>query len=177
MAIARRLSTLLTADIHAVIDLAEDPLALLKQAMRDMESEIESQQSLLESYIQNNDGLHTLLNTLHSECKKANKDLNLCFKSDSQNLIRVQIKNKLHLEKRSQNTQSSLEQMQKQIDALTTQLENNRNVFEDMQLKSKSLLIESQLTEAPEKNSYFCDISEHEIDIALLHERSIREQS
>ncbi len=40
MALIHRISRLLTADVHAVLDRIEEPAALLRQALREMEEEL-----------------------------------------------------------------------------------------------------------------------------------------
>ena len=41
MALINRMSRLFTADVHAVLDRIEEPEALLKQAIREMEEEVQ----------------------------------------------------------------------------------------------------------------------------------------
>ena len=97
MRLIKRINQLIAADAHAVLDSIEDPHALLKQAMRDMASVIEEDESAIKQTQLNLEQLNLQAELFQKQQVKFNQDLDLCFESDNQELARSTVKKKLYL--------------------------------------------------------------------------------
>lgn len=99
MAIANRLRRLFRADAHAVLDIIEEPDAILKQSIREMQEALDWKRARLN---RNENTLKSLRNNegyLKGEVSKVRKDLELCMQEGSEELARKTVGRKLSLEK------------------------------------------------------------------------------
>ncbi len=177
MAIARRLSNLLSADVHAVLDLMEAPQTLLKQAIRDMEEEIQSQQQALAVLRNQREKSLALQQRQELDLQRVNTDLDLCFDGDNQDLVRSLIRKKLQLERRIGLYEQGVRDAETDISDLQAQLESNQSRFEAMRERARTLLQqEPSVTPYPGEDPSF-EVSEDEIEIAWLKERRQRSES
>ncbi len=99
MAITHRLKRLFRADVHAVLDLLEEPQAVLKQAIREMQEQLDRKRGELARTRQAIDQLEAASGRLDSELEAARADLDLSLREGTEELTRKLIARKLSLEK------------------------------------------------------------------------------
>ncbi|TQV87998.1 PspA/IM30 family protein [Aliikangiella coralliicola] len=177
MALIKRLGNLLTADVHAILDLLEEPLVLLKQAIRDMDAEIEKQRQSLNALQKESVRLKEQKQLHDEELKQINQDLDLCFENKSADLARGLVKKKLQLKKLVQQTEQAIEALQKNQTELEAQLEDNLSKYESMCQQSELLMSRENSQVQSQKYSSNFHVTEDEIEIALLNEKQARSQS
>lgn len=95
MTIARRMSRLFQADLHGLLDQLEEPAALLKQAVREMEEDIARRDALLEATRGEAGRLKQYAGRLASELSEHEHQLDLCLQSGKDDLARVVVRKKL----------------------------------------------------------------------------------
>ncbi|MET1253987.1 PspA/IM30 family protein [Aliikangiella maris] len=182
MALFKRIGTLLSADIHAVLDWVEDPQDLLKQAMREMQTELQKQQYCLSQTQQSLVHLKSQLAQLATEQEKIERNIDLCFTTQQQALLKVQIKNKLILQKQHHFLLTQQDILKKQEIQAAQNIEENEAQYEKLQQQ----LIAVGLTNnqhyqsgAPytQKNTYHFSVTEDEITMALIEAKQARERS
>ena len=137
MPIISRLKRLLRADVHAVLDLVEEPEATLKQAMREMEEALDLKRSQLAKTQKTIEGLRSGSGGLEKELTAAADDLLLCLKEGSEELARKTIARKLSLQKRKRFLEQRLEKLDKLREELARELDFQQGQLESIQEKAR----------------------------------------
>jgi len=84
MTLITRVSRLFRADMHGILDWLEEPETVLKQAVRDMESEIEGGEVALEQLVEKKEKLDSFVQQLSGDIAQYCKQIEVCF--DEENL-------------------------------------------------------------------------------------------
>lgn len=181
MALINRISRLFKADFHAVLDQIEEPEALLKQAIRDMEDDLSSMQQRIDLCSHDQDAL-----TQHkSEFEGANTQyaaqLDLCFESDKHDLARNIIRKKLETERLLKRLNKKHAANAKYLAEQRTLLDQNVATLEG--LRQKAELFAQHAPARSDDPSEFDDITwmsremtvdDDEVEVAYLSERNLR---
>ncbi|MFT5656738.1 MAG: phage shock protein A [Gammaproteobacteria bacterium] len=178
MAIITRLGRLFSADFNAVLDSIEEPDIQLKQAVRDMQFELQQEQQQLASMQHECEQMNGLKQQIGDRITALDDELDICFSAAEDDLARDLIRRKLRATARLETIDKKSLDLQKACLSLTARIEEHRNQLEDMQQKLE-LLIDSNLNQTIE-TADFCsqaDIRKEEIDIAFLREKQSRVSS
>ena len=180
MALVNRLSRLFKSDLHAVLDSIEEPQALLKQAIREMEEELSCGQQRIKNSQYEVEKLIQRRLQLQKSTEKLNEELEVCFQVNNDDLARSLIKRKLQSQRLLEGVVQQLISVEKQFSAQQAQLKENQMHFESMQQKAE-LLSEDPFQEASksgEFEQFFSgfNVSEDEVEIALLQEKQRRQR-
>jgi len=177
----KRLNKLITADAHAVLDSIEDPHALLKQAMRDMQAVIEEDESTLVQISNSLEKLKHQEQVLEKELGKLCQELDLCFSSGNDELARSVVKKKLYLAQRIGLNHSHNQKTCEKQSHLQTRVIANQQEYQLIAHQAEALLSEltlhakqSELHQPAQLNSV---ITDDDIEMALLVEKAKREES
>lgn len=179
MAILNRVSRLLAADIHAVIDRLEEPQAQLQQAVREMQqltAQLEQEQqrstAMLHNLTEQRQKLITQLTTIHQE-------LELCLDAAEEQLARAVVRRSLQLDALLEQTNAELQRTQAQHHKRAELLAEHQTQLEA--LTAQAQLLEVSLRDAPTTygaaNLTGNSITEAQIDIALLAHQQRRSRS
>lgn len=182
MAIVNRISRLLQADLHAVLDSIEEPHALLKQAVREMEEELVRLEQRVKSLFNECELMVQRETDLQQSLEQIDDELNLCFESGNDDLARSLVRRKLELQKILKSSKRKREATQKQFGEAKSQLEENRTRFESMKQKAEILEEEYAAGQVGDGGGVSClmpelDISDDEVEVALLREKKLRGRS
>lgn len=183
MALINRISRLFKADFHAVLDQIEEPEALLKQAIRDMEDDMASAEQRIHLCAHDQDALTQRKSELESTIAELEVQLDLCFESDKDDLARNVIRKKLEAERLLKQLNAKHAANAKSLAEQRTTLEKNIATLESMRQKAELF---AQRAPADRGNSEFDDIAwmtremsvgDDEVEIAYLRERNLRSAS
>ena len=180
MALINRISRLFKADFHAVLDRIEEPGQLLRQAIRDMDEQLAETEQQIRLRAHEQQALAKRRNELKSKLCEIDAEMDLCFESGKDELIRGQVRKKLELQRLLQRVESSESTNQEALDDLRKQIEENRNVLESLRQKAEVFA-----RHTPSRNSHDADgwpspdfsVSEADVEVALLRELSARRAS
>jgi phage shock protein A len=184
MALINRISRLFKADVHAVLDQIEEPEALLKQAIRDMEDELAGAEQRIALRAHDQDALTVRKRELESVIADIGTQLDLCFQSGKDDLARGQIRKRLEGERLLKRLNAQHAENEAWLDEQRTLLEENRATLEG--LRQKAELFASRAPMHPDGGSEFDDISwmaremtvgDDEVEIEFLREQSARSTS
>lgn len=184
MALINRISRLFKADVHAVLDQIEEPEALLKQAIRDMEDDLADGEQRVAACGRDQAALTVRATELTEAVADIDEQLDLCFESGKGDLAKGLIRRKLEAQrllkrlnaKRDANEQFIKEQRAK-LDEHSTTLES---------LRQKAELFAHRAPAHSDAGSEFDDIgwmaremtvSDDEVEIAYLSEQNARRAS
>jgi len=184
MALINRISRLFKADFHAVLDQIEEPEALLKQAIRDMEDNLANTEQRIALCAHDQDALSQRRRELEGSIAEINVQLDICFESEKDDLAKSLIKKKLEAERLLKRLCSKHSTNENYLEDQRAMLEENRATLEGLQQKAELF---AQRTPAHNGgDSEFDDIAwmaremsvgSDEVEIAFLHEKSTRSPS
>lgn len=184
MALINRISRLFKADFHAVLDQIEEPEALLKQAIRDMEDELASTEQRIKLCAHDQEALTQRKGELENAVAEFGAQLDLCFESDKDDLARNIIRKKLEAERLLKRLNTKHVANAQYLDEQRAALEQNSATLES--LRQKAELFAQQAPSHGDSHSEFDDITwmaremvvgDDEVEIAYLRERNERSSS
>lgn len=188
MALIRRFLRLFQADLHGVIDRLEEPEILLKQALREMEEELERGELALKKLSRERDGIVLREEELAQSQANVEQELDLCFEADNEALARTLLKRQLEMEKLSKHLARKLEELDAGLRERRVDLAENRSRYESVRQKAELLKEENQvnyrvgdggsiwLVEDVWRAKDF-SVRDEEVEIALLKEKERRAES
>jgi phage shock protein A len=182
MALINRISKLFTADFHAVLDRIEEPEVLLKQAIREMEEELEDADSRLRHSSLDLTQLQAREKDLEDQHSGFDGQLDLCFESGEDALARGLIKRKLETERMLKTIRARRELLQADLAEQQASVEENRARLDSMRQKAAVLIEESAVgcgvsyAEASSPGNDF-NVLDDEIEVAFLREKQQRSTS
>ena len=178
MALINRFSRLFRADLHAVLDRIEEPVILLKQAVREMEDDVAQDERNLKILQHELEQVPVLEEEMTTTLKELQLEISLCLDSDNETLARSVVKRKLECQQRAKRLKQQADAMKKEVAALTSRLENNHNRLSAMQQKLE-ILEEDSSQNVSHKNIGEIDvaITDDDIEVALLKEKQARATS
>jgi len=179
MTIVNRLSRLLQADMHAVLDSIEEPRAVLKQAVREMEAELARSTQRLKSLAAECETLLQRETELAQSLARIDDELAVCFEAGNDDLARPLIRRKLELQRLQTVISRKRAAVQKQHGEQQKQLDENRTRYESMRQKAELLAEEHGNDERRQANVYSSVapelvVSDDEVEVALLREKKQR---
>ena len=181
MALINRLSRLVRADFHAVLDQIEEPELLLKQAIRDMEDDLAETEQRIRLYSHGQASLAAQKREIEAKVAEIDEQLDLCFKSAKEDLAKSQVKRKLEAERLLKRLDARFAENGKQLDEQREMLEENRGVLNGLRQKAELFV---QRTGPRADNAAGFDevawmaremnVSDDEVEIAFLREKNAR---
>ncbi len=175
MALINRISRLFRADMHAVLDRLEEPDALLKQAVREMEDSINDKQLHLKQLEHQRIQLQERQHELEQALTQIRQELDVCFETDNESLARNLIKRRLETERFTRFLARKLDKLDTTISDIKQSLIDQRNRLASIKQKQE-LMAEETHTACTEEYIFpeNISISEEDIEIALLREKQQR---
>ncbi|RIL07390.1 MAG: hypothetical protein DCC75_10060, partial [Proteobacteria bacterium] len=174
MSIANRLIRLVKADLHSILDLLEDPGVVLRQAIRDMQEEIEANEKMLEDIAKRRACFVKERESISSASAQTQDQLELCLREGKDELARVAVRKKLSLSKRAALVERHAANLAKQHDELAKQLSGRKEQL--ARVREKSELFEEMEASSQAKCESASDqdlaVSEREIELSLLEEKA-----
>lgn len=170
MALITRLSRLFQADMNAVLDKIEEPELLLKQAIREMEESIASddrQRRLLAYEQQQLEGKH---NELTQSLTDLDEKLTLCFKSNKDDLARSLLKRKLETQQTMKLITEKITGSKEKVAHLTRRLTEHQTQLADMNQKAEIFMTGERVNSRNWENPLTA-IRDEDVEIAFLHEK------
>ncbi len=184
MALINRISRLFKADFHAVLDQIEEPEQLLKQAIRDMEDDLANTEQRINLCAHDQDALSGRKHELESAFAEIDAQLDLCFESKKDDLAKSLIRKKLEAERLLKRLNAKHVANEKYLDEQRVMFDENNATLES--LRQKAELFAQRTPVQIDSGSEFDDISwmaremtigDDEVEIAYLHEKSLRSAS
>lgn len=177
MALINRFTRLFTADLHAVLDRIEEPDALLKQAVREMEDELTGMQAQAKSLRRELEQLNAQEDDAHSRLSELEEELDVCFESGEEALARGLVKRKLETERHTKAIIAKRDANAKTLAGLDTATAESQRHLAGMRQKLE-LLVEDAPTPAGAEAAR-CDyaVDNDEVEVAYLREKQRRARS
>lgn len=176
MALITRVSRLLRADLHAVLDRVEEPDVLLRQAVREMEESLDGERR---------DAKHARAEQARLASRRAEvarlldglaRELDLCFESGREDLARALVRRKLVAERAARSLEERTEALAQGLDELDARIVDHQCRLEAMREKADLLAATEARDAEPDCGVVSADagVSEADVEIALLREKQAR---
>ena len=174
MTLIHRFSKLFTADLHAVLDRLEEPEALLKQAIRDMEeltAKTEQRARLLEH---EHAELGRRFDAMSESIAGIDGELDLCLSQHEDALARSLVRKKLEAERAMRSIATRRDEVARRLAAERALLDEQRGELDSVRQKAELFA-----TSTRDTTSFGTDqpVSNDEVEVALLRERERRKPS
>ncbi len=174
MALINRFSRLFTADIHAVLDRIEEPDALLKQAVREMEEELARMQTQAKALHRDLVRLKSQEQETEQRLTELEEELDVCFDSGEETLARNLIKRKLETERHAKAIAMKHDAITKSVAGLDAAIVENQRHLAGMHQKLELLVDELPTTESVQVGGATYAVDSDEVEVAFLREKQRR---
>jgi len=170
MALITRVSRLLRADLHAVLDRIEEPGVLLKQAVREMEEQ-QSQDERHAKFLANElTSMDKRRRELTDRIRQINEELDVCFAAGKPDIARTLIRRRLEAERFDRLLGKKYEHLTEGMAQLQARLDENRTRLTTMRQKA-DLLNEDDGPATPEPATTLeILVTDEDVEIAYLRE-------
>ncbi len=174
MTLMMRITRLFKADMHGLLDLLEEPEAVLRQAIREMEAEIEAGEIALAECRQREAKWRRALDHVESSIAAYTEQIDIAFEAPNDDLARTLIRKKLEAENQLQAVTRTLAQVTAEADAMQSQLGEQQAQLD---------AIVAQMPLAPEAPSQAESsagpsrppgVAEEDVEVAFLREKRKR---
>ena len=184
MTLITRVTRLFKADFHRVLDHIEEPEALLRHAIREMQESLDTASAELDHSVQRNQDLTFRLDEIEQSIVELDTQLDLCFESNKEDLARGIVRRKLEaiaLKKQLTTQQQSLQQS---IACQQKILAENQLSLEHLRQKAEALTARptrSEVASSSFDSLMTCagtvTVDDTDVDVAFLREKQARGSS
>jgi len=175
MALIRRVSRLFAADMHAVLDQIEEPEALLRQAIREMEEELARQRQREKWLGAEIETAAARIESFEALGRDLDAKLDICFANDNEALAKKVTRRKLETAKLAEQAESARETLARQLEELGALVQQNAEQLESM--RQKAAIFASEAPAADSRHANPSGIDDDDVEIAYLREKQARASS
>ncbi len=174
MGLLTRMTTLLKADAHGVVDTVEDRSLLLKQHLREAESALAGKRARLGALGAEERDSREAVKRLTVEIKRLEEDVTLALDGDKEELARFALRKLLALRRRAEQLDQRGKHLREQREELEEQVAQQEVELTELRTKVKGFLARAR---AGDEDIRFVEpvIAEEEIEIELLRRRKERD--
>jgi phage shock protein A len=178
MALITRLSRLFQADFHAVLDRIEEPDIQLRQAIREMQIELQQNEQRLALLQHEAEHLSNLAIDGKNKMAAFDEELDICFAAKKEDLARDLIRRKLETTRQIESTEKQISAIQSSTNKLESGIEEYREQLDNMNQKLELLVADIDSHPSPgHLPSAGAGVRAEDIEIAFLREKQIRSAS
>ncbi len=176
MALISRLTQLFQADFHAVLDRIEEPDALLRQAVRDMEDALARDEQHVKHLHADRAQMTNRLDELQTSLTRLDEELDVCFAADQDDLAKGVIRRQLEIHKLGTILARKKTTIEEELGDLDARTAENRGRLESMRQKAE-MLAENEPVGGPFDPTPDVTVHADEVDVAYLREKQKRRAS
>jgi phage shock protein A len=177
MALITRVSRLFQADLHDVLDRIEEPVVLLRQAIREMGEALAQDERRFKAMSREHGQLITRETELEHSLQEMEEQLDICFDTKNNDLARTLIRRKLETQRYRKFLYRKKDSLEKTLSSLKGRLGENRERLDSMRQKAE-LMAEDKPPEQSEDNWASPDftVRDEDVEVAYLREKQNRRQ-
>ncbi|MCF7993134.1 MAG: PspA/IM30 family protein [Thiohalocapsa sp.] len=139
MAVMTRLSRLIQADLHALLDRLEAPDIVLAQSLRDMADSIERDERLLAELRREHAQIGRRRQALAQQASRSADELTLCLDSGEDDLARALLRRRLKRERIERLLAQRLSELDSRGAALAERLDTHRSRLGELRAEAQAL--------------------------------------
>lgn len=168
MTLMTRIARLFKADLHGILDNLEEPETLLKQAVRDMQEEIDQAEADLASLNKQQERLRQKQQHLTGQIEEQKQQLSFCLREDNENLAKSVIRKKLQAELSLKELSGQLKNIGEEIAKKNAETDERKEKLQT--IRDKLELFCEQHDNAYE-NEASAGVSQDDVELAYLSEK------
>ncbi|MFD1066044.1 PspA/IM30 family protein [Oceanobacillus locisalsi] len=134
-----RMKTIVSSELNAMIDKAEDPVKMLEQYLRDMGQDIEDVEAAVAKQMANEKMLKRKANDAKAMVEKRQEQAEKAVEADNDELAKKALEDKRNQEKSYTSLQASWERADGDVQVLKEKLTEMKKEYQEMKLKKDSL--------------------------------------
>ena len=173
MTLITRISRMFKADMHGILDAIEEPQAMLKQAMREMENEIARSEELLAAKAGRRKFLASAKEEQAAAFSELEHQINLVFSAHNEDLAKALVRKKLELAQRSKTIEQALRTIEGEITAASGRIKEQKDKLQEISARMK-LADASAVSQRSGEASFGGSVSDEDVEVAFLAEKSRR---
>lgn len=178
MALITRLSRLFQADFHAVLDRIEEPDIQLKQAVREMEFDLQQDEQALGLLQHEAEQLSVCIEESEVKLTAFDEELDICFSAKKDDLARDLIRRKLETDAIRANARKQIKSINANTEKLRQRIDEHRQQLDNMRQKLDLLVDEDKRSDFHNPAWPGADtVRNEDIEIAFLREKQRRAAS
>jgi phage shock protein A len=178
MTLIARMTRLFKADLHGILDSLEEPEEVVKQAIRDMEEDIATQERWL-------DELHAVLQRLAREAQEltvsmqeSEQQIDLCFTAGNEPLAKNLIRKRLEMARRARGIARAQDETRTKSESLARKISEHK---EQLAAVLQKLKLYEETRPSQHWASSICAplqggsvVTDDEVEVAFLEEKQRR---
>ena len=179
MTLITRVSRLFKADVHGILDALEEPEAILKQAVREMEDEIEKSRLHKKKLDKQIERFGTVKKNLISKLESTEQKIDYTFSENNEVLIKSLLRKKLEINLQIETMENRLRQLNDEKTELETELKEQsdklKSIIEKLNLFSdQPAYRQNNGIDEYTKLDAFSAVTQEDVELAFLHEKKRR---
>lgn len=135
----KRVKTLMSSELNAALDKAEDPVKMLEQFMRDMEADMREAETAVAKQIANEKMLKKKWDDANAMVEKRQEQAVKALEADNDELAKRALEDKKDHEAKAETMKESYERAKADADTLRSKLDEMKEEHRQMKLKKDSL--------------------------------------
>lgn len=135
----KRIKTVVSSELNAMIDRAEDPVKMLDQFLRDMGEDIREAEAAVAKQIANEKMLKRKVNDAQAMVDKRQEQAEKAVEAGNDDLARRTLQDKKEHEKTLATLTESWEQAKADVESLREKLDEMKREYQEMKLRKDSL--------------------------------------
>lgn len=140
MSIFNRMKTIAAADINEALDRMENPVAMLKQHLRELEQEIKKGEEALSKQLFFEKKLELLIADSAEMIGKRTQQARIAIEQQDEELAKIALEDKISLEQKLKGYQNQLSIIQNQTNQISAQVEQIKKTYEELKSKKWTLI-------------------------------------
>ena len=171
MTILTRISRLFKADIHGILDSLEEPEIILKQAVRDMQDEIDKATAAISAFTMQQERLQQKQHILDANIQELQQQLNFCFTENNETLAKSVIRKKLQAELSLRELSQQLTNISEEKNIKVVETEERQEKLQSIRDKLALFTEQTELNETSSATARSTTITQDDVELAFLYEK------
>lgn len=180
MSIIKRISRLFTADMHGILDRLEEPEIILKQAIREMQEEIEKSTNHLDLQQRHQTRLNKIDQELANRLIDLQQQISFCL-DKNELLAKSLLRKKLETELQIKTVTQQLHELDANLTQGAKQLEERKDKLQSTLDKAALFSDQHSTAEMDEQisvrdSSMQQTVTQEDVELAFLHEKQLHSE-
>ncbi|MFS0639051.1 PspA/IM30 family protein [Mesobacillus foraminis] len=153
MTIFKRMKSIASVDLNSALDKIENPVSMLKQSVRDMESEIQKGEDTLTRQLFLEKKLELLIAGTAEVIGKREQQARIAMEQQDEELAKIALEDKIKQENKLQSYLEQLSLLKNQANQMFSRLEQIKIQYEELKSKQLTLVSRAQFAQLEVESS------------------------